>query len=199
MLSNVPSWAVGVFGASFVIVATLISHLPIRNINDKIVELDREIRRIDLSVSRLWDSHKLSDNRKFFADLFETQLQDSNENHEAVLSKIAYYMMGSILAMYAASDLDVPDSKPREIDLLRQGDSDAYKKLDVLLESLRKSSQETINGHKIRKDTLIAKKQKLERSQKNRIFWFTFLNIFGLIVVLLKDLPVWKSKPRRLG
>lgn len=193
MLRNIPSWSIGAFGASLVIVATLISHLAIRSVNDEIIELDSKIKEINLSVDRLWDSHKLSDNRKFSVDLFVTQLSGPDKNQAVVLSNIADYMMGSILAMYSATDLDIPKSGPGEIDLLRQGNWDAYKKLEKLLESLRKKSIEAINKRKIQKDKLIAEKQKFEQREKAVNFWFTFLNILGLIVVLLKDLPVWKS------
>ena len=192
MLRNIPSWSIGALGASLVIVATLISHLAIRSVNDEIIELDSKIREINLSVDRLWDSHKLSDNRKFSVDLFVTQLSGPDKNQAVVLSNIADYMMGSILAMYSATDLDIP-KRPGEIDLLRQGNWDAYKKLEKLLESLRKKSIEAINKRKIQKDKFIVEKQKLEQNNKNVTFWFTFLNIFGLIVVLLKDLPAWKS------
>ena len=194
MLRNLPSWVIGAVGASLVIFATLISHLAIRSVNDKIIELDGKIREINLSVDRLWDSHKLSDNRKFSVDLFMTQLSGTDKNQRVVLSNIANYMMGSILAMYSAADLDRPESKPQEIHLLGQGDMDAYKKLNKLLESLREKSVEAINKRKIQKDKLLAEKQKLEQSRKAVNLWFTFLNIFGLIIVLLKDLPMWESK-----
>ncbi|MYD31668.1 MAG: hypothetical protein F4142_02265 [Nitrospira sp. SB0675_bin_23] len=193
MLKSIPSWSIGAFGASLVIVATLISHLAIRSLNDEVIKLDGKIREINLSVDRLWDSHKLADNRKFSVNLFMTQLSSSDKNREIMLSNIAYYMKGSVLAMYSATDLNIPKNEHREIDLLRRGDLNAYKKLEELLESLREKSKDAINKRKIQKDALIAEKQKLEHKERSVNFWFMFLNILGLIVVLLKDLPIWKS------
>ncbi len=192
MFKMIPSWVVAVFGAVIVIIATLVSYVSIRGLDKDILKVEGEILEINSEISRLWDSHKLSDSRKYSVDFFTTLLNSSN-NQDIVISNIGNYMMGSILAMYTATDEDIPDREPEEIDKLKAGDLSVYSKLNELLESLRRKSAVAINERKRRLDEFEIEKARLERDKNIVSFWYMFLNIMGLIVVLFKDLPIWKS------
>jgi hypothetical protein len=195
MLRKIPAWFIGVIGGMIVIISSIVSSyfwtINDSNINDN----KKQITQLEQKTSRLWDSHQLADSRSTIADHFVGQYLMAKENKGFYLSKAGHNLRGAVLAMYAATELDVPNQPPEEIMVfekkLEQGDLSAYSSLMKLIDSLRLQSMQSINKLKNNRTKLAEENQILDSKREFIRLVYVSLNIFGLIIVLLKDLPVW--------
>ncbi len=195
MLTKVPAWVIGVIGGLVVVISSIVSSYYLTSIDSKISDNRKMVAQIERSTSRLWDSHQLADNRSTAADQFVGQYLMAKTNKEFYLVQAGHNLRGSVLAMYAATELDVPDEPPKQImefeRKMGEGDLSAYSSLKQLIDTLRLQSMKAINNLKIERDKLVEKNENLNSKQEFIRLIYVSLNIFGLIIVLLKDLPVW--------
>lgn len=199
MASRIPSWAVSVVGAIIVITATGLSSTSLQETRRLIVEKRSEITGGQQEVDTLWNSHRQADERTTAADIFYAEALGQNSNTSFLLGLTADYFMGAVLSMYAAAKHpeQVPDVPPEDIvsflSMLRKGDHDAYLGLKSEINELRFESIRFIN--KLSEDIRSAESRvHLLEAQEARIYFtHVFFNLLGLIVVMCKDLPVWKK------
>lgn len=198
MLSRIPSWVVAVAGATIIIVATATSSTILHKTQTRIGETVSEIAQASSQFDRMWSSHLISDRRSAAADsLFGQALgSDSREAQNFLLKQTGYHLRGSLLAMMLAAEANVSDSTPTEItDLekeLERGNYRAFNAFKDMIDKLRLRSQKVLNdkGSTIRE---LQKNMQLLRRQESILYLaVVFFNLLGLIVVMCKDLPIWR-------
>ena len=110
-------------------------------------------------------------------------------------------MQGAILAMWAGSgasdDAGGSELEARVGDLLRtlnDGDLNAYDEMASILNDLRLASRDAINSRASERTESEVHLQDLELSHDRIRGWQSGMNILGLVIVLLKDLPIWRRR-----
>lgn len=203
MLSNIPSWAVSVAGAALVAVATAISFILLHDVRDEIAASQERITNLEERIENAWQNHRLGDRRVTSAEIFIADALGGGANSSFVLGQAAYNLRGAILAMYSAAGQNVPDQRPARIkkleESLRRGNLGAYTKLSSEVEQLRRASQAHINGLSKRIDQEEARQRGLNTTEENVYLIYVALNLIGLMMVMMKDLPVWKDTKRTGG
>lgn len=200
MLSKIPSWVITVAGATIIIISTATSSTILHNVRADVGDGLVEIADSNAQFDRMWNSHLMSDRRSSVADSLFGQALNSNsdEVQTFLFEQTGYHLRGSLLAMMVAADVEITDNIPKEIaniegDLAR-GEHNAFMKFKELIDQHRLKSQKVLNNKRlnIRK---LQKNMELLQGQESIIHLaIVFFNILGLIIVLCKDLPVWKDR-----
>ena len=177
--------------------ATVFSSIIYSNLDAKIQAMEKSKDELTGKINLLWDNHKLADTRSREADLFLGIFTVVEQNSDFFLSQIGQNLRGAILAMMAAADKEIPDDTPDDVIKLETrlltGNLEAYSALKKRIDVLRLESRKAINA--------INKERRLEENEIRRLeknsdlvrLLYIGLNILGLIVVMMKDLPIWKQ------
>lgn len=198
MLSNIPSWAVGLTGAAIAIAATVTSSTLLYGTRADTAAVRSQIADTRRTVDRLWSSHRQADQRSTAAGMFFGQALGPGPDRSFLLEQAAHQLRGAVLSMWAASGEPVPEQVPEPVaeaeHRLREGDARGYVFLVSEIERLRSLSQSHING--LFDDTRSAE-SRIE-SLQSRELWiylaYVFFNVLGLIVTMCKDLPLWRAE-----
>ena len=197
MISSVPSWAVTIAGASIVVIATFTSSTVLYQIRENVTKARSEIADDRHRIDRLWSSHRQADQRATAADIFLAEALGESSSTPFLLEQAAYQLRGALLSMWAASGQDIPDDPPKNIEILegklRQGDLSAYEGLKSEINRLRLLSQSYINQISSDIRSVESGLEALEARQSAIYLAYVFFNLFGLIVTMCKDLPVWRD------
>ena len=151
-------------------------------------------------VDNLWSSHLQADQRSTAADVFFAQALVTDSNHQSsfLLEQAAYQLRGAVLSMWAASGESVPDNPPKWIveaqHLLLEGDTNGYVELKSEINRLRLLSQKHINGQANDIRTVETRIESVEARESWIYLAYVFFNLFGLMVTMCKDIPVWKTE-----
>lgn len=200
MISKIPAWVIAVAGATIIIIATATSTIILDDIRSDVGGGLSEIAEANVQFDRMWDSHLMSDRRSSVADsLFGQALaSNSEEVRTFLLTQTGYHLRGALLAMMVAADADVTDETPEEISKiegeLAHGKYKAFRKFKELIDQNRLESQKVLNN---RRSTIrdLQKNMELLRRQESIVHLaIVFFNLLGLIIVMCKDLPVWKGR-----
>ena len=196
-MKRIPAWVIGLSGALIVLLSTAIGSQWWWTLDAKIQGMQKDRAELGSKITELWDSHKLADARSASADQFLGLLLIGGEGtQDFFLKQINIHLRGSLLAMMAATGKSVPDEPPPEVQQLSvrllKGDLKAYAKFKSNTDSLRLESQEKINALGKERYQIEEKIKSFESNGKVLQMLSVGLNIFGLILVMLKDLPVWK-------
>lgn len=198
MLSRIPSWAVAVTGATIVIVATAISSTLLYESQKNIIDAHANVAKEKQTVDRLWSNHQQADQRENAANAFFAQTLETETSRPLLLQLAAESFRGAVLSMLAASGKPVSEKTPAEIETLeealRKGDTDAYKMFRTEINDLRLLSQTHLstisNGIQSAETHLKA----LQAHESWLYLTYVFFNLLGLMIVMCKDLPVWRGK-----
>ena len=198
-MRKIPAWIVAVTGASLVIAATLIHSIWFYNIQKELEELRTNISKAQKGVENMWASHSLADQREANADLLfglGNILADSSNVNQLLFSQSAVNFRGAVMSMYAATDLTILSSPPTGIQkaeaLLKSGDADSYTLFKREIDRLRLISRDDINARATKIADMEARRHALIARQTQLFSIYIALNLLGLIIVMVKDLPVWK-------
>lgn len=199
MAVNVPSWVVGLVGGMLVVASVLMNPACIEVLAESVNAERAEISQLTESYQRLWSSHTLAEQRAASANMLGGLIAQSQPGppHQFLLDGTDYHMVGAIDTMWDATgemerdpvfDACVAELRQR----LRDGDVSAYKPMSVMLGRLRSSSRDAMNERaKERRESEI-RLQALETRLDSTRRWQATLNIIGLLLVLFKDLPIWR-------
>ena len=205
MLSRIPSWLVAVTGATIIIVATTTSSTILHEIQAHIGETVSEISEANSQRDRMWSNHLISDRRSTAADfLFGQALgSDSNDVRHFLLKRTGYYLRGSLLAMMIAAEVDVADNTPEEIRNLegevKRGNVQAFEDFKDMIDGFRLESQRVLNNKASQIRDLQKRMELLRRKESILYLAIVFFNLFGLTVVMCKDLPIWRGQRSESG
>ena len=198
--SWIPSWSVAVFGSFLIVLSTIIGSIFLDKKQSEIESKTEEIVKLEERFRRGWDNHILAEQRMATSEVFAglISMDISNTSEQFLLPRSGKYARDAILTMYISADLvDEFDNKEAEIqhlvNALRQGNRNAYDKLFSLLDEARLESADTLNNLRIQILEITEDKIKLRSSWSYFLVISSFLNIAGLVIVLLKDLPIWRK------
>ena len=198
--SWIPSWSVAVFGSFLIVLSTIIGSIFLDKKQSEIASKTEEIVKLEERFRRGWDNHILAEQRMATSEVFAglISMDISNTSEQFLLLRSGKYARDAILTMYISADLiDEFDNKEAEIqhlvNALRQGNRNAYDKLFSLLDEARLKSADTLNNLRIQILEITEDKIKLRSSWSYLLVISSFLNIAGLVIVLLKDLPIWRK------
>lgn len=206
MTKRIPAWLISIMGALFVLIAIVINTTFSPSLNNKIQEKEKEREKLSKEITSLWESHMLADSRDKNADIFlgllfiaNNQDKEDKAALDFLLNKIGYNLKGAILAMRAATgDTSIEDDlPPQEIQQLlyeikKERDLKAYVSLKKLVDKLRLASGNTINDVNKQREELDEELRELKNQEEVLRMLHITLNILGLSLLLLKDLPIWK-------
>ena len=202
MLSKIPSWTVGLIGALMVLMSVAIGATMLRKTTHDIAMKSSMVSEYRREIDNKWSNWILAAQRKEAADLYVADelgipLNANPIRDQFIRDKIAGLLQGAILAMTVASGKQVPDETPSAIqdymDKLRSGDYSAYRFLLSEINSLEKASQDSIK--QLSDNIKLKETEIIDLRNRESMFYMMFVcfNILGLIIVMLKDLPIWKA------
>lgn len=199
---RIPTWAVGLTGALTVVASVALGPLFQHGLEEDIRAERGQISQLTESHQQLWGSHTLADQRAASADMMAGFIaQSGGPPHQFLLGRTGGHMQGAILAMWAGSgasdDAGGSELEARVGDLLRRlndGDLNAYDEMASILNDLRLASRDAINSRASERTESEVRLQDLEFSHDRIRGWQAGMNILGLVIVLLKDLPIWRRR-----
>ena len=183
----IPSWAVGLSGTLIILLSTVLLSFVVTGLEEQILQAQKEQANLTSTIELKWDNHKLADLRESQADqlmgLAFVATPGNAQNH--LIAAATRSMGGAIQAMDLAANNRVSEAEVTPLD---------YNARKAFVSKLRMESQGVINATAA--DRLDVKDDLLRmQSRKSRMrLWVVALNILGLAVVMLKDLPVWKTE-----
>ena len=152
----------------------------------------------------MWDNHKLADLREAFSDqMLGMFLAGDSQHQDFFLKQSGLYLRGSVLAMTAAAskgDREMAELQKYTVQRekrLSAGDIAAYRELKAKIDELRLGSAQAIET--IGKDRLGLESQIGELESRRELVRILSigLSLLGLVIVMLKDFPVWRRRERR--
>ena len=199
--SHIPSWLIGLLGTGVILVSTFLSSVISVSIEDSIESLQNAIDDSYRITSTKWENYKSGERRRAFADQFMARIfatpHIETEKHSVELA--VRYLGGAVSAFATVIGGETDETRSQVQSLeerIRAKDADAYVELTHLIRNLEEKALIAIN--QVRDER--AKLQKEENSNKKKResvrIWFVALNILGLAIVLLKDLPIWRVTSR---
>ena len=201
----IPPWAVGFVGASLVIVSTILSSIVWSGRDDKAKELRQQSEEIGKNIDLMWSNHELADLREAlagqFIGMFVASITTTQNGGDFFLSEAGQRLRGAVLAMMVAADQTDEDDHLKTTvsgleQQLRNRDLGAYSNLREVINDLRLQSIQAINELSEQKAALVAQIDDKESGRDRIRIWFVGLNLLGLAIVMLKDLPVWRTRDR---
>lgn len=219
----IPSWFIAATGSVLVIASTIIGTLLIRE-NDALIDAKQlQVTSLREQFQNTWDGHKLADDRFASADIIAGLIaQETNDGlRKFLIPRGAKYLMDAIYTMrlsYASSDnsqrtkseIFEPDCtkiKKNEnlesaikafTEKLKGGDLNAYDDLVSVLDTERLFSACALRKLKLDIDNLQDERMQIEADTKFLQGIQISLNLLGLVIVLLKDFPIWRNNPKRI-
>lgn len=102
-------------------------------------------------------------------------------------------LCGMVAAGLEMPDKSLPSALETSISLIRDGDSSSFDELNTRRNDLIKKAVESIKIIQEEIRTLHCNIQALELRERHIRFISIGFNVLGLIVVMMKDLPIWKA------
>lgn len=196
MCRLIPSWSIGVLGASLVVISISLSPLLVRDIENRIEDTENRISDLNRRVRTLWENHTLAAQREASADTIAALITLTDTPHPFVISRSSSHLQGAILTMWAATgDEDDTDLRSTVSDLMKSLDAGrlgSYDAMSAILDEQRLRSVDVVNELYGEVADYEARRRELRRQRDSLRDLQSLLNIVGLIVVLLKDLPIWR-------
>ena len=197
MLSRIPSWVVAVTGAATVIVATATSSILLQQTKAAIQEAKSKVTDIRSKKDLAWSSHLLADQRSTAADVFIAEALGGSSNAPFLLNQATLQIRGAVMAMWAATDEEMPDESPEWLQILEaallEGNLPAYTGLKSEINKLRLRSQSYVNQLATDIRSAESRIESLETQEYSVYMAYVFFNLIGLIIAMCKDLPLWRS------
>ena len=123
--------------------------------------------------------------------------------HQQPSERAGHHIWAAVLSMSAATGApNDPELKDGVNDLRERfdaGDHAAYSKMTVLLNDLRQDSSVALNEQMTQRTASESRLQELERQYNLTRIWQSSLNVLGLVLVLLKDLPIRRRRELKGG
>ena len=185
-----PSWVIGLLGALIVLVSTFLLSIRVTTVDEEILKSQERQAELSASIETKWDNHKLADSREARADQLVglALLATSTETQGRLIDAASGYLIGAVLAMDLAAQNRMSEDEVMTLD---------YNGRKAILDKLRLESKDAI-------DAVAIDRRKVEqeinekRSRRGRLrMWAVALNLLGVAVVMLKDLPVWKEERKK--
>ena len=199
LLQLIPSWLVGLTGALLVLLSTGLSSIFWSSLDEKIRTKQSDLTKLSKKSDLMWGSHQLGDQRVAFSEQLLGMFLVGERRPEFFLTASGYHLRGAVLAMMTAADeSDDQGTLQREVGVLERrlstGDLKAYSELRSKMDELRLKSRDAINDLAEERGTLESDIRELEAKKELVRLFSVALNLLGLIIVMLKDLPVWKTR-----
>ena len=163
----------------------------------EIHEKQSKVAELSKDTASMWNNHKLADLREAFSDQMLGMSLIGNQHPEFFLKQSGSYLRGSVLAMMLAAGKDDSEAELYEYviqkeERLSAGDMTAYDELKSKINELRLESAGAINAIGKNRLGLESQIRKLESRREFVRILSVSLSLLGLVLVMLKDLPVWK-------
>lgn len=205
--NKIPTWWVAVFGTLLAVLSTVIFEIVVQSIDTRIRTNVGRTETVNQIVQTLRDDYKLSNRDAEMAGVYFALSSQVDEYQRPLVLWQARASFGN--AITRLSFLTQEDSLPRNLEELRsgversmkqliEGNSEAFQDISTFLNKLRAHSRIV----KEKKDEEVRRLKRNYESSNSRRDLFRRLqvsfNILGLLIVLLKDLPIWKGTKRKL-
>lgn len=225
-MSKIPSWVIGVAGASLVIISAAVSAVVLYGVDTDISAIQRQIGILDTRNQRLTEISLIADRQAEIGHNFIAVGTDGFNHASAilrgqgnsppdgsmVLARGGQQLWGATQEMWRAGNANDDTELQSAVnqacanaagedwesvgqDLLRRflaGEFATYGGMGEILDAHRNRAvcvrdyhRRQITDHEVRRAELQLRRDRIRGQQ-------VALNILGLIIVLLKDLPIWR-------
>ena len=201
----IPSWAVGAFGALLIVVSVALGSVYLRYLDAGLNNTEAGLNRLSAYADRRMNQHIQAEGRKAMADVMFAlaigAVRDGNRPDPFLLLRAGESLHAAIRLMWLATpgaeDLEGLASTATYLLIeLVDGDLAAYDEMTKILSDQDIRSNEA--GREFHKQIAEyeTRVQRLHRLADRVRDSQAGLNILGLVIVLLKDLPVWGRRRR---
>lgn len=195
----VPAWSVTVVGALIVAVAVALGPLLLYGLEEDVRDERGALDELKELTLQGWTNHTTADGKAVAADtMIVLAEQFGSPPHSFRLGRAGTHLTGAILSMWASTGAtDDSELEPRVMELharLLGGDLTAYVELAEVLDDLRLESAAAINARALQIDASERRIQELERQLDRTRRWQAGMNVAGLVIVLLAELPIWRRR-----
>ena len=188
---RVPSWSVGLAGALIVLASTALTPLRLHGLEEDIYAERGKISQLIETYQRLWTNHTRADMQASTADILITRVP----LHQQPSERAGRHVWAAVLSMSAATGAPNDPELIDHVNELRNrfdaGHLTAYTEMTALLNDLRQESGDALNEQVAQRSVSERRLHALERRYNLNRIWQSSLNVLGLVLVLLKDLPIW--------
>lgn len=203
----IPSWVVGACGATLVVFSVTLGSVCVRHLDASSNAVEAAIGEVTSILDRRSRQHNLARSRAESADLLAAlavdAVQDGNRPNLFLVERAGFHLGSAIRMMWVAA----PGEKNIELEALSSAVDDLEAKLNGGDLTAYLELTEILADRVIRSNRAIAElRQRIKRHEAqlqasryrvNRIRDMQAgLNIIGLVIVLLKDLPIWGNRKR---
>ena len=203
----IPSWAVGALGASIVVFSVTVGSVWLHDMTTNINELQAGLSELNTIADNRLRQHILADSRAETADLiFALAVAFRRVNQPPdpfLLNRAGLSLKGAITTMWLSTPgpekenlealaLTVDDLRAK----LNGGDLAAYAEMTKILVDRAARSNQATREFRERIATGEAQTTGLRLDVEQVRDWQVGFNIIGLVILLLKDLPIWGRRRR---
>ena len=197
---NIPAWSVGFFGAALVMLSTAISSIRLAQIDAKIKKKGKACSDLGEKIDGMLDAFIRGNTQSISTEMLFGLFLAPNQSPKSsafLREQISKNLDEVYLTMMLAAGQEMPkDTLPEELtgfhERIRSGDLTAIRELNGAIDGLRWKSKDALS--KLQKTRKNREREivSLEAKEKRVRHISIGLNLLGLVIVMLKDLPVWK-------
>lgn len=130
--------------------------------------------------------------------LFLLHKNDSDSNaNTLLLGEISGGISGALIATMGAAEQPIPRDAPYDsnalINQMAKGDYALYNQIRADIIDLKRKSEEVISDKFLKMKDIEAKILNFQSKSRIATYLGFSITIIGLIITLLKDLPIWKQ------
>ena len=202
----IPSWAVGAFGASIVVLSVTFGSVWLHDLDTNFNGLQAGFSELNTIADSRLRQHIVADSRAETADLMfalAVAFQRGNRPDTFLLNRAGVSLRGAITTMW----LSTPGAEKENLEALSStvddlraklngGDLNAYVEMTKIFADQAVRSNQAMREFRERtakrEAQMTGLRLRVERLRDGQVG----LNIIGLVVVLLKDLPIWGRRRR---
>ena len=215
---QIPSWAVALCGSFLVVISTVLGTVVLKKLDTDIGNISRDISRREAQSQRTLDNVRLADQKAERADLLAALIVQglSDGEERFIIPRTAGSILDAICIMRASYEdinicgdekMKMPETNgerneiatvsmkkiARLVKQLKSGDLDSYDALVDVLSMERFASAGTLNEERDQISELKNKRSGIRLMSRTYGVIQVSLNLLGLVIVLLKDLPIWRD------
>ena len=215
---RIPSWAVALCGSFLVVVSTVLGTVVLKKLDTDIEKISRDISQREAHIQRTLDSIRLADQKAERADLLAALIAKDQTHGERkfIIPRTAASILGAICTMRSSyediticgdDEMTMPETNSEDgrietvsmdkiallVNEFKSGNLNAYDTLVSVLAIERFSSAAKLNEEREHISKLENQRSRIRSRSKTYGIIQVSLNLLGLVIVLLKDLPVWRD------
>lgn len=195
------SWQVATTGAVLVLLSTSLGSIVYHRQVSNMSTLEAQAGAVEREVKSSWENFQRAD-RKFSNAQIQLGIIAAKGTPEPVqLEIMAHNLLGAVLLMTLATAREPTGEPPPDVanayDLVIDGKTTGYEQLSSEIDTLTRESVSHIKELHDEKSRLESRLNIKRQQLAGTFVWQTTFNLFGLFILLLKDVPIWREQVKK--